>query len=462
MAYIAFQTPEHYYLYDREKSRMPEISARTYEAIIAKCRGEEREEDAEIWENLHRQGFCLDSELKEIEHPASVMMEYHLNRKLGILILQVTQGCNLRCEYCAYSGKYHNRTHSNKRMSYETACRAVDFLIAHSTDQPRVTVGFYGGEPLLEFDLIRRVVAYVEKNYPGKEVGYNMTTNATLLTDEVVDYLVEKDFGLMFSLDGPKEIHDIHRKFADGKGSFDVVMKNLARMKERYPDFYRKCRTNTVISPQQDYKCMQDFFDTDEVLDSLGNGISLISDVGIREPVVYEEAFYIRQREETLKLYLSLLGEVEEEKVSGLYRSAADRLKRTHRELTYRGKLGKKNHPGGPCIVGEKKTFVTADGYLYPCEKLSETEELRIGSLDTGFDVARAIELQNIGKTTEEACKKCWAFLFCESCVAASLDENGMNAESRLRHCKQVKAGALSSLRDYALMQELGFDFEKN
>jgi len=251
MAYIIFQTPEKNYIYDREISQIAEISEDTYQYLEQRIQRKSNQTDT-VWQQLNEQGFCLESKLEEIEHPATTMLESHLDRKLGILILQVTQGCNLRCEYCAYSGKYYNRTHSAKRMDYETACSAVDFLIAHSSDKEEVILGFYGGEPLLEFDLIRKVIDYAEKNYPGKRIGYNMTTNVTLLTDEIMDYLVEKDFFLMFSLDGPKEIHDIHRKFADGRGSFDIIMKNLARMKERYPDFYRKCRTNSVVTPEKD------------------------------------------------------------------------------------------------------------------------------------------------------------------------------------------------------------------
>lgn len=200
MAYMVFNTPEHYYLYDREISRMTEISQKTYEIVLAGLKGQEEAHHPEVWENLQKHGFCKESQLQDIEHPAAVMMEYHLNRNLGDLVLQVTQGCNLRCGYCVYSGKYYNRTHSSKRMTKERAFQAVDFFVNHAADRDYLIIGFYGGEPLLEFQLIQDVIQYTEENHSGKKFHFNMTTNATLLTDEVADYLVEKDFSLTFSL----------------------------------------------------------------------------------------------------------------------------------------------------------------------------------------------------------------------------------------------------------------------
>jgi organic radical activating enzyme len=102
------------------------------------------------------------------------------------MILQVTQQCNLRCQYCAYSGAYYNRTHNSARMSFETAKRAIDFLLARSHESDHVHVGFYGGEPLLEFDLIKRCVDYVKKSVEGRSITFGITTNATLLNDEKI------------------------------------------------------------------------------------------------------------------------------------------------------------------------------------------------------------------------------------------------------------------------------------
>lgn len=106
-------------------------------------------------EKLRDRGYLKDRADFEMVHPMDSTLEYSLERCIGTIALQVTQGCNLRCKYCAYSGSYDNRVHSSKRMSKEIAFKAIDFLFDHSIDRDRVSLGFYGGEPLLELDLMQ-------------------------------------------------------------------------------------------------------------------------------------------------------------------------------------------------------------------------------------------------------------------------------------------------------------------
>lgn len=114
-------------------------------------------------EKLRDRGYLKDRADFEMVHPMDSTLEYSLERCIGTIALQVTQGCNLRCKYCAYSGSYDNRVHSSKRMSKEIAFKAIDFLFDHSIDRDRVSLGFYGGEPLLELDLIKECVKYAKK-----------------------------------------------------------------------------------------------------------------------------------------------------------------------------------------------------------------------------------------------------------------------------------------------------------
>ena len=113
-------------------------------------------------------------------------------------------------------------------MSVEVAKQAIDFLVKHSENSKEISIGFYGGEPLLEVPLIREVVDYAEGVFSGKKLLFNMTTNATLLNIETAKYLYEKKFNVTISLDGPKATHDSNRIFANSnKGTFDAVMQNL-------------------------------------------------------------------------------------------------------------------------------------------------------------------------------------------------------------------------------------------
>ncbi|MDL0414458.1 4Fe-4S cluster-binding domain-containing protein, partial [Clostridioides difficile] len=108
-------------------------------------------------------------------HPETKYIKYHIENNLSSIILQVTQNCNLRCDYCIYSGSYSNRVHTNKRMNIDVAKRSIDYLIKNSSQLNEVSVGFYGGEPLLEFDLIKQIVEYVKVVGEGKEIYFNLT-----------------------------------------------------------------------------------------------------------------------------------------------------------------------------------------------------------------------------------------------------------------------------------------------
>ena len=168
------------------------------------------------------------------------------------LILEVTQQCNLRCKYCCYGSYYPDRrSHSSTRMTWEIAHKALDEFFEKLLNPSGV--GFYGGEPLLELDLIKRVIQVVEERGRsiGKELHLTMTTNGTLLDDDAIHFLVEHNVNVTISLDGPRESHDRYRVFRDSsgrrRGSFDCVMKNIRRFIELYPDYGRR-GINMVLS----------------------------------------------------------------------------------------------------------------------------------------------------------------------------------------------------------------------
>lgn len=183
---------------------------------------------------LKKQGFLEPCKLDlEIKHAVADQIENYIQNNVHQLILQVTQNCNLRCKYCVYSGSYVNRVHTKKRMSIETAKKAIDFYRKHNGNLEVAMISFYGGEPLLEMKLIHEIIAYANKVFKGKNIRYNMTTNATLLNDEIVKFLYENDISITISLDGPQAIQDNSRVFAEsGKGTFDVIMKKLDYIKK--------------------------------------------------------------------------------------------------------------------------------------------------------------------------------------------------------------------------------------
>lgn len=251
-----FYTPKGYYFYDFNTNAIVRINKSVYDFLNEWEKNKDcpnsQSECGNIIDELKRAGFLSERHWTKIEHPATKMLDRYLHSSVESITLQVTQQCNLKCNYCPYSGSYYNREHSNRHMSFETAKQAIDFYIAHSFDIPVAHIGFYGGEPLIEYDLIRKIVEYCREKCFGKKIMYFMTTNATLLTEEVIDFLMENEFNLSISLDGPRNYHDRNRHRIDDSGSFDIVMQNIERLYKRYPEKKDNVQFNCVLDPTSD------------------------------------------------------------------------------------------------------------------------------------------------------------------------------------------------------------------
>jgi len=415
-------------------------------------------------EKLRDRGYLRDRVDFEMVHPMDSTLEYSLERCIGTIALQVTQGCNLRCKYCAYSGNYDNRVHSGKRMSKETAFRAIDFLFTHSIDRDKVSLGFYGGEPLLEFELIKECVEYAKKKSAGKELMFNITSNATLITDAVLEYLYDNKFSLTVSLDGDRQAHDKNRVFAaDGNGTFGVVMQILEKIQSRHPDYMERVHINAVIDPTTNFDCTSRFFSDYETVKDFYVQANLISEYYRKGEVATNEEYREKFSYEIFKMYLQKLGRFEEGSISKLVSHGFQSLKEIHDKAKLSSSLTvKRDHHSGPCVPGIQRLFVDVEGNLYPCERVSEASKaVRMGHIDTGFDIDKARSLLNIGKLTEKECKQCWAFRFCSACAVQADDLEKLSAEKKLQNCAMIRGHIDNMMRDYCVLRDLGCDFDK-
>lgn len=454
-----FRTSQMPYLYDVNTDTILPISERQFHEAKA-----DKSLSSPLFQTMREAGFLKENRVEEAEHPGTPYLGFYLDHKINQMILQVTQSCNLRCEYCIYSGAYHTRSHSQKQMTTEIAHRAIDFLISHSADSEEVFLSFYGGEPLLRVDLIQDCIEYFRKAGRGKKVSYNLTTNGTLLTDEIADLLVANEISVMFSLDGPEPIHDYHRKYAkDGKGSFETLKKNVIRLRERYPDYFAKhVNFNTVLDQRRDFSCVDDFVSGEDWLQGVIFSSSVIAnDYG--EDYIEPSAEFIQEREyEYFKILLAALGKGDKEHLSklelGRWKSFVQSLRTDHFGRG-KGELPRKAHHGGPCVPGALRTFVTADGYFYPCERVSETSELTgIGSVFTGYDQKKIEDIINIGRESAAQCRECWAFRYCGICIRAVDGGTTISKESQVEHCRQTRSYVESMFKDYCVLHDLGYD----
>ena len=416
-----FRTPRRFYLYSMNTDSVVEINEHIYSYFR---NGRDLslldEADHRILSGLIDRGHISDRRVLKLYSPVDVKKE--VSSGMEQLTLQVTQACNLTCSYCPYANATDGvlqRNHSSKSMDFTTARKVVDYFFAHSWATEEVVISFYGGEPLLAFPLIRRVVEYIEREYTGIRVRYNMTTNATLFTDTMISFMAERRFDILFSLDGPASIHDQNRRRADGSGSFAAAYKNLQRIIAAYGEDYRRhIQINMVFDPANDL---------DQVLELFRN-----PDFprGIQVPFVRS-------------------GFSETEKTAIL-------LEEKNQCLPEQG------IPGGPCVPGKRRLFVSTDGTFYPCEKVNElSEAMKIGNVDTGIDFEKAERLLNIASLTPDKCRNCWAFHHCLVCQRYAVGDGDLDPEIKNSHCQRSYSYMDLILQEYALLRECGENRER-
>ena len=288
-----------------------------------------------------------------------------------------------------------------------------------------------------------------------------MTTNGTLFYDEHIDFFQNNYFNISISLDGPKELHDMNRVFSSGKGSFDIIMENINHIKTNYPDFFQLFRFMTVITPRVDFSCITNFYDVGEFISS-NVAMSLVNNYCVKEELKYDDLYYITSRFNCMKFLLAELGIYDKKKVSVLFRDALSNIERIYERLS-KGKMPKKAHPSGPCLPGVMRPFVDVHGNIFPCERLPENSEaMKIGHIDKGFDMKKIHSLLNVGQLTKEECIGCWSFVFCNLCAAACGSSDELSRDERLQHCLGVKQDAINNLMTICLLLENKYKFFNN
>lgn len=455
------KTPESYYVYDRGHNAIIHLDEEEYKELNAVEHKKILEENSAVIQSFQRNGYLEENVVKAIAHPCSSSLCHHLTHHIEQMTLQVTQRCNLRCKYCVYGGNYDNRLHSDFDMDFETAIKALDLFLNACAEVEEPVLGFYGGEPLLKIDLIKQCIDYVNKKVPTKKFRYAITTNGTLLTVPIAKYLNENNFSITVSLDGSEKEHDENRVFANGRGSFETIMKNLTAVRKEVPDL--QISFNSVFNPNHNYENVKKYFEQGEIIADLDVAMQLVQFNGSEEMESFSDEYYLIRAYDYFKLLLHMTGRLDVKEVTKLILSEKASIIKRYDLVSSKVKLGKTVHHSGPCIAGARRLFVNAHGDLFPCERVSETSEImRIGDLDHGIDVNRAYNITNVGKVTENECKNCWALVFCSLCADKADGKEELSREVKLKHCKGSKESAYLDLMELCVLKELGGIFEED
>ena len=323
--------------------------------------------------------------------------------------LHVAHDCNLRCGYCfAGTGDFG---HDRGLMTAETARRAVDFLIAQSGPRRHCEIDFFGGEPLLNMDVVRETVAYVRQREAetGKIFKLTLTTNAVLLDQANIDFLNDNNISLVLSLDGRQEIHDSMRPGTCGEGSYEDVLRNItAAVNARDGQNYYLRGTFTAYN--------LDF--AADVLDMADKGFKLLS----VEPVVGKDVPY-EIREEHLPQLFSEYEKLAEEYLRR--KLVGNGFEFFHFNLdVHHGPCIAKRLSG--CGAGHEYLAVTPDGDLYPCHQFVGREGFQLGTVWEGVtNTALPQQFRQTHVLNKEECRKCWARFYCSG---------GCHANAQLMH----------------------------
>ena len=388
--------------------------------------------------SLIKSGFITKSFIEEVKHPATDDYIAITNRGIERLVLQVTQRCNFSCRYCHNIHSRSARFVSEKTdMSWDVAKSSIDFLIEHSQDSETIDIYFYGGEPLLNFALIKRVVEYTEERISTKVVTYHITTNGSLLTEEIALFLATYRFKVAISLDGSKERQDWARKFANGDHTFDVVWNNVQILLSVFNDHYDDIMFLPVVFIDEDKKAVLDFFsshniDQSRILFLNANTSGIDYSHGVLQTDVSKDGI--------INADWVNYDNIEETEFNDFL------IKYSNKHA-----VGKSWHHAGTCIPGYFKVFVNTKGLFYPCENAPNCPDTCIGNVNDGINVERAITLLNIGTLTKNECMNCWAIRFCSMCALYCMDEEKCCLSREIKHlnCVAYKKHTLKLLKKY-------------
>ena len=465
----AFCTPNNRYFYDVNTNQILRVDEATYE-IAPRYSPKRREEllaefsprypvslIQSIFDKIdsaQREGLLLPNRPRGLWTWSEEEIRGSLNTKVAHMSLSLTENCNLRCDYCLYSGKYkYSRCHSIHRMSENVVNLALDFFLEHSSGLDEVSLGFYGGEPLLEWDLIVHAVNLWKQISGGKETQFNITTNGLLLRGEKAKFLAEHMVQTLVSLDGPKQLHDRYRKDDRGEGSFETVIANLREARKLYPEYYRrKIRFNVIIAPPYDLFPLSRFFEENNVAAGTPFRISGVdSSENTFLSQFSEQDLFIRHDFDIFReKYVETM--VNNKQPSHLLRQLFEgRMREIHNRRCYEGKSS--FFPlNGICIPGVTKTFVDVYGNFHICEKLNPV--VPIGNVWDGFNTEKIL---NLVKTYHLAslkdCTQCWAVRFCRLCFT-SVVGNDFDMNLRKRKCPIERNNVLYDLQLYCEILE--------
>lgn len=324
--------------------------------------------------------------------------KYSVASPVKAMCLNIAHDCQLRCKYCfASTGDFGK---GRKLMTFETGKHAIDFLLEKSGDRQNLELDFFGGEPLLNFDVVKQIVEYARSREAefGKKFRFTITTNGLLLDDDKIDFINREMHNVVLSIDGRKEVNDSMRVLANGKGCYDTILPKYKKLVEKRGDkeyYVRATFTNKNL----------DF--SEDVFSLYEAGFDQIS----VEPVVgdSEEEYALTEKElpAVFKEYENLAKRIlENEKKGGKFNFFHFMLDLDQGPCAIKRLRG--------CGCGNDYVAITPDGDIYPCHQFVGIDEYKMGNIDEGtFNLDMKSDFAGCHVYSKPDCRECWAKFYC-------------------------------------------------
>ncbi len=349
---------------------------------------------------------------------------------LQTIVMNVTNQCNLSCSYCYEYGEDRIATPEGKTkfMSEETARSTVEFLLNQSPGRRMVHLTFFGGETLLNFKVVKSTIEYARTRAAemGKYIDFSMTTNATMLTSEIISFLAENNVGVTVSIDGPKESNDRFRVFHNGKGSYDVIapkIKELVKVHRSRPIGARVTLTAQVVDVKKIFRHLTDEMGFDEV------GFAPVTTSPVRLYAIGNTGL-----DHVLDQFTELAGEYLEYALESKHHGFSnvnDTLQELHQGVS----------KAYPCGAGLGLLGVAPSGDIGLCHRFVDSPAGKLGHIDTGIDRdAQAEHLNRAHINTKYDCHTCWARPVCSGgCYHEAYVRYGDTSHANLHYCDWIR-----------------------
>jgi uncharacterized protein len=364
---------------------------------------------------------------------------------LQSIVLNITNQCNLSCSYCYEFGEDKIATPEGKAkfMDWHTAKASVDYLFESASSRDALHITFFGGETLMNFPLLQKVVDYArglakEKN---ARIGFSLTTNATLLTTKIIEYLADNEIGVTVSIDGTKEMQDKFRIFSNGKGSYDVIKPKIKELIARHrsrPIAARVTLTSGASDVLKIYDHLKNEFNFHEVafapVTTSPNRLYSIGEPGMDN--------VLKQFSELAKDYLQSALRGEHHGFSNVSDTLAELHQGVNKSL--------------PCGAGLGMVGVGPSGDIAPCHRFVDSDDHVIGHIDTGIDMEKRGEFLKKGRIDGKYdCHSCWARPLCAGgCHHEAFVRYGDSGHANLHYCDWIREWTHTCLSVYGAIAE--------